>query len=121
MLVLIVEDSLTTAATLEAYVSACDHKAICIPSAEFAGYAISGFAIDLILMDIMLPDVDGYQLAARLRAQGVGARIIAVTSLEDDPLKRQQCGIDGYIAKPVSKQQLKAVLEHSHDALVQAT
>jgi two-component system OmpR family response regulator len=111
MIVLIVEDSLSTAATLEAFVSACGHQVIGIPSAQFAQYATCGRAIDLVLMDIMLPGVDGYELAARLRREGLRAPIVAVTSLADDPIKRQQCGIDRYIAKPVSMKQLKAVLE----------
>src|SRR5687768_270035 len=110
MVVLIVEDSLTTAATLKGYVLACGHQAVRIHSAAFAS-AMCDRTIDLVLMDIMLPGCDGYELAAQLRQQGLQAPIVAVTSLGDDSAKRKQCGIDDYIAKPVSLQTMKELLE----------
>jgi DNA-binding response OmpR family regulator len=111
MNVLIIEDSLPTAMMLEAFVSACGHQSICVPGAWLACSAADEWAIDLVLLDIVLPGVDGYELATRMRKQGLRAPIIAVTGLEDDPVKRQQCGIDGYLAKPVSMKALKALLE----------
>jgi DNA-binding response OmpR family regulator len=111
MNVLIIEDSLTTAMMLENFVSACGHQPISVPSAWLACSAAEEWPIDLVLLDIMLPGMDGYQLAARLRWQGVRVPIIAVTSLEDDPVKREEYGIDGYVGKPVSMTQLKDLLE----------
>jgi len=117
MNVLIIEDSLTTAMTLEAFVSACGHHPTCVPNAWLACPAADQCPIDLVLLDIVLPGMDGYQLAARLREQGLRAPIIAVTSLEDDPAKREEYGIDGYVGKPVSMTQLKVALEQAEVAL----
>jgi len=111
MNVLIVEDSLPTAMTLEAFVSACGHHPICVPNAWLACPTADECAIDLVLLDMVLPGIDGYELAAQLRQQGVRVPIAAVTSLEDDPVKRQHYGIDAYMAKPVSMKQFKALLE----------
>lgn len=116
MNVLIIEDSLPTAMMLEAFVSASGHQPICAPNAWLACPTADEWSVDLVLLDIMLPGTDGYQLAAQLRQHGVAAPIIAVTSLEDDPAKRAEFGIDGYLAKPVSMHKLKEVLDDAFAA-----
>ena len=111
MNVLIIEDSLPTALMLQSFVSACGHQAMFEPSSWFACSAVDEWSFDLVLMDIVLPGIDGYELAGRLRDKGLRVPIIAVTSLDDDPAKRREYGIDGYIGKPVSMTQLKDLLE----------
>ena len=65
---------------------------------------------DLILMDIQLPEIDGYEAARRIRAVPELAKvpIIAVTSyaLSGDEAKTREAGCDGYVAKPFSPRQL---------------
>jgi two-component system, cell cycle response regulator DivK len=67
---------------------------------------------DLILMDIQLPQIDGYEATRRIRAVPELAKvpIIAVTSyaLSGDEAKTRAAGCDGYIAKPFSPRQLLA-------------
>jgi two-component system cell cycle response regulator DivK len=67
---------------------------------------------DLILMDIQLPVIDGYEATRRIKANPATARIpvIAVTSyaLSGDEAKALAAGCDGYIAKPFSPRQLLA-------------
>jgi two-component system cell cycle response regulator DivK len=67
---------------------------------------------DLILMDIQLPGIDGYEATRRIRAlPEIGTMpIIAVTSyaLSGDEAKAREAGCDGYVAKPVSPRQLLA-------------
>ena len=67
---------------------------------------------DLILMDIQLPVIDGYEATRRIRAIPELARvpIIAVTSyaLSGDEAKTREAGCDGYVAKPYSPRQLLA-------------
>jgi two-component system, cell cycle response regulator DivK len=67
---------------------------------------------DLILMDIQLPVMDGYEATRRIRAIPQLARvpIIAVTSyaLSGDEAKTREAGCDGYVAKPFSPRQLLA-------------
>jgi len=59
---------------------------------------------DFVLLDIDLPDLDGYSVARLLRKEaGISeAPIWALTSDDDDLVKRQAVGIDGYIRKPLS-------------------
>jgi two-component system cell cycle response regulator DivK len=67
---------------------------------------------DLILMDIQLPVLDGYEATRRIKANPELARIpvIAVTSyaLSGDAEKTREAGCDGYIAKPFSPRLLLA-------------
>jgi two-component system cell cycle response regulator DivK len=65
---------------------------------------------DLILMDIQLPVLDGYQATRRIKADPALAHIpiIAVTSyaLSGDEAKTREAGCDGYVAKPFSPREL---------------
>ncbi len=67
---------------------------------------------DLILMDIQLPGIDGYEATRRIRKIPAlaGVPIIAVTSyaLSGDEAKTREAGCDGYVAKPYSPRQLLA-------------
>jgi two-component system cell cycle response regulator DivK len=67
---------------------------------------------DLVLMDIQLPLVDGYEATRRIKADPALSHIpiVAVTSyaLSGDEEKARAAGCDGYIAKPFSPRQLLA-------------
>ena len=67
---------------------------------------------DLILMDIQLPVIDGYEAARRIKANPELQHIpiIAVTSyaLSGDEAKALAAGCDGYLAKPFSPRELLA-------------
>ena len=65
---------------------------------------------DLILMDIQLPGVDGYEATRRIKANPTlrAIPIIAVTSyaLSGDAVKAKEAGCDGYVTKPFSPRAL---------------
>ena len=67
---------------------------------------------DLILMDLQLPVIDGYEATRRIKANPeiAGIPVIAVTSfaLGRDESKALAAGCDGYVAKPFSPRQLLA-------------
>jgi two-component system cell cycle response regulator DivK len=67
---------------------------------------------DLILMDIQLPGLDGYEATRRIKANPALRQIpiIAVTSyaLSGDDVKAQEAGCDGYVTKPFSPRALLA-------------
>jgi two-component system cell cycle response regulator DivK len=73
--------------------------------------------VDLILLDINLPDIDGYEVATRLRASSKRALahtpIIAVTAnaLKGDAEKALNAGCDVYMSKPINIRELWARVE----------
>lgn len=73
--------------------------------------------VDLILLDINLPDIDGYEVARRLRASSKRelrqTPIIAVTAnaLKGDAEKALDAGCDVYMSKPINVRELWARVE----------
>jgi two-component system, cell cycle response regulator DivK len=73
--------------------------------------------VDLILLDINLPDIDGYEVARRLRTSSktalVYVPIIAVTAnaLKGDAEKALESGCDVYMSKPINIRELWARVE----------
>jgi CheY-like chemotaxis protein len=73
--------------------------------------------VDLILLDINLPDIDGYEVARRLRSSPKGGLrsvpIIAVTAnaLKGDAEKALEAGCDVYMSKPINIRELWARVE----------
>ena len=67
---------------------------------------------DIILLDVMMPDIDGFETCQRLRADSVLAKvpIIMVTALNDQEsrLRGIEAGADDFISKPYSKLELQA-------------
>jgi len=72
---------------------------------------------DIILLDINLPDIDGYEVARRLRSSGndhlMYVPVIAVTAnaLRGDAEKALEAGCDVYMSKPINIRELWARLE----------
>jgi CheY-like chemotaxis protein len=69
---------------------------------------------DVALIDIGLPDVDGYEVARRLRAAPGGRRIglIAITGYgqTEDQRRAYEAGFDAHLTKPVAPERLKQVM-----------
>lgn len=65
---------------------------------------------DLVLLDVMLPGIDGFEVARRLRARGFTSPILMLTALADDQdkIKGLDAGADDYVTKPFSTDVLLA-------------
>jgi DNA-binding response OmpR family regulator len=74
--------------------------------------AISG-SVDLIVLDIMLPGINGYEICRRVRQQGIDAPIIMLTAKgqESDVVLGLNLGADDYVTKPFSTKELLARAE----------
>jgi signal transduction histidine kinase/ActR/RegA family two-component response regulator len=79
--------------------------------------ALAGHAFDLVLMDLQMPEMDGFQATAAIRSAEAGtARHIAIIALTAHAMKedRARCldaGMDGYISKPIQVEKLRQAIE----------
>lgn len=105
MSILYVEDNLENRILILRILNAEGYAVTFAENATEALSAVSENHFDLILMDINLPDIDGYTLTATLRKQPNlnGVPIIALTAnvMRGDREKSLEAGCDGYIQKPV--------------------
>ena len=68
---------------------------------------------DLIFMDMMMPHMNGYQVAKELRKKGIKTPVIAVTAnaMKGDDKKCLEAGCDDYLAKPIDRRELFKMLD----------
>jgi two-component system OmpR family response regulator len=72
--------------------------------------AVAGFKPDLLVLDVMLPDMEGFEVARRLGAQRARVPIIFLTARDDtdDKVRGLTLGGDDYVTKPFSLEELVA-------------
>ncbi|MGZ3182032.1 MAG: ATP-binding protein [Telluria sp.] len=116
--VLIVDDNVDAAEMLGAFVTALGHHVRMAHDGAGALALAREAPADLCLLDIGLPDMDGYELARRLRAEPATASstLVAVTGYgqEKDRRAATEAGFDHYLVKPVSNDKLAELLTYGH-------
>src|SRR5215217_7001201 len=110
--ILVVEDQEDNRQILRDLLKSADYEMIEAETGEEALAAVAKRRPDLILMDIQLPILDGYETTRRIKADPAmrSVPIIAVTSyaLSGDEAKARAAGCDDYVTKPYSPRQLLA-------------
>ena len=110
--ILVVEDQEDNRQIIRDLLSATDYEIVEAGSGEEALAAVAKQRPDLILMDIQLPGIDGYEVTRRIKADPTlrSIPIIAVTSyaLSGEVQKARAAGCDEYVPKPYSPRQLLA-------------
>jgi DNA-binding response OmpR family regulator len=108
--VLLVDDDRALRKLLRAYLEQESISVIESSSGEEALAAIGRTPPTLVLLDVRLPGIDGFEVLRRLEASGANVPVILVTSLEDelDQLVGYRLGAVDYVVKPVSPKVLAA-------------
>jgi len=106
MLVLIVDDCLDTCDVLRTYLQLDMHEVHCALTSHAALQFVAEHKYQVILMDLWMPDMDGYALAKavrRLYSHQHEARIIALSGAPYDPSQpcAKAAAFDGFLSKPV--------------------
>jgi DNA-binding NarL/FixJ family response regulator len=109
--VLVVDDSPVNAKVLESVLTAEGYRVIKASSGEAALEAVSTDAPDLVLLDLILPGIDGYEVCRRLRAAPGSSMlpVVMVTGAESsDRVSSINAGADDFLTKPVDRVELLA-------------
>lgn len=110
--ILIVDDEPRNRLLLDAIVGSEGHQSLHAASGADALALAGSESPDLVLLDLMMPAMDGFQVVRQLKANaGTRALPILVVSALDDPAVRQRAiasGADDFLRKPVDRWQLLA-------------
>ncbi len=113
MRVLLVEDDQSTAKSIELMLKS-DGYVVDMTDMGEDGLEIGKlYEYDIIILDLMLPDLDGYEVLKRLRAAKVETPILILSGLSelDSKLKGLGFGADDYLTKPFDKRELMARIQ----------
>ena len=108
--VLVVDDQKTIVETCKLYLEHAGFEVTVAFNGEQALAEARDVRPDLIVLDLLLPRVDGRDVCRRLRAEGVRVPIVMLTALttEDDRVAGLELGADDYLVKPFSPRELVA-------------
>jgi two-component system, OmpR family, response regulator len=112
MRILVVEDEAKLAALLQRGLAEEGHAVDVAATGEDALWMGGAVEYDAVVLDVMLPGLDGFEVCRRLRAKGVWAPILLLTARNgvDDRVTGLDAGADDYLAKPFSFDELLARL-----------
>lgn len=112
MHILIVEDERQIAENLYEYLEQRGHQCDYAETLRQAERLLAAGGVDALLLDRNLPDGDGLQLVRRLRAEGSGIAVLALTARDtlDDKLLGFDAGVDDYLVKPFALQEVEVRL-----------
>jgi signal transduction histidine kinase len=113
--VLVVDDNSDSGEMLVELMKSWGHEAAHVGDGQSTFRTVAERVPDIVLLDIGLPGMDGFEVAARLRASPAtrGIRIIALSGYgqEEDRKRSRAAGCDDHLVKPVDIQQLARALE----------
>lgn len=104
--ILVVDDVATNRVVLKAKLAAAYYEIVLAENGTEALEKATSEQPDIILLDVMMPDIDGYAVCRRLKAAPETAHIpiIMVTALSeaDEKLRGLECGADDFLSKPIN-------------------
>jgi signal transduction histidine kinase len=112
--VLVVDDNVDAATALEMLVEECGHRVCTAHTGQAALAAALDYRPDVMLLDIGLPELDGFEVAKRIRQQPVLHNIVLVAMTgygrDTDRQRSQEAGFDHHLVKPVDFGKVQQIL-----------
>ena len=110
--VLLAEDGEDNRELVSSYLNAAGLEVTLAANGKLAVDASKAGPFDLVLLDMQMPEMDGYAAAREMRAAGLRMPIIALTAnaMTEDRARCLQAGCTEYLSKPISRSQLLATL-----------
>jgi DNA-binding response OmpR family regulator len=110
--ILVVEDEPAMAALLKQSLEEANHSVAVARNGQEALHAAQSSNFDAVILDIMLPRLDGFEVARRLRFAGISVPILMLTArdADQDIIRGLDAGADDYLTKPFSLKVLLARL-----------
>jgi two-component system sensor histidine kinase BaeS len=108
--IIVAEDDRKQAELLRSYLERDGHSVVLTHDGHAALDELRARRPDLVLLDVMLPGLDGFEICQAIRAERLATAVIMVTARvgEDDQIAGLDYGADDYITKPYSLRQLMA-------------
>jgi len=108
----VVDDEPSISALLTATLRLVDFQVCAAADGAGALKAAAEFQPDLVVLDVMLPDLDGFEVARRLRADGRAVPVLFLTARDsvEDRISGLTVGGDDYVTKPFSLEEVLARL-----------
>ena len=109
--VLVVDDQPANIRLLEAILAPRGYEVATATSGEEALETISQTPVDLVLLDIVMPGLDGYEVCRRIRGQVDTAYlpvVMVTASGEEEKIKALEAGADDFLTKPINQSELLA-------------
>jgi CheY-like chemotaxis protein len=111
---LIVDDNQDAAESMAMLLQIWGHEVLCAYDGPSALEASATYRPQVVILDIGLPGMDGYEVASRLRESPAAANavLIAITGYgrEEDRIRSRQAGFDHHLVKPVGPDALQKLL-----------
>jgi DNA-binding response OmpR family regulator len=110
--ILVVDDDESIRQLLRLHLSAAGYEVQVAEDAIAAGYLVLRSPPDLIISDVNMPHLDGFEFVAALRADKTLPRVpvIFLTSVEEGEHRGKELGAVGYVTKPVRADRLLALV-----------
>jgi DNA-binding response OmpR family regulator len=110
MRIFIVEDDPVLADGLTRSLRAADYAVDCVEDGAEADHVLNAQSYDLVILDLGLPKLDGFEVLRRLRRRGSRVPVLVLTARDalEDRVKGLDLGADDYLAKPFSLDELRA-------------
>jgi CheY-like chemotaxis protein len=121
--VLVAEDNAVNQRLVVRILEKLGHSAILAGDGRQAVQEAARNDIDLVLMDVQMPEMDGFEATAEIRAQeretGTHHPIIAMTAhaMKGDQERCLAAGMDGYLSKPIQLRMLREILEQVESSI----